>query len=76
MASIWRMNWKQIITDIQARGYTLERIATECDFASKGAVHDLKTSFRQKSCAYERGALLVELHKKVMRRKSAKKEQA
>lgn len=68
------MNWKQIITDIQARGYTLEQIATECEFASKSAVHDLKTSIRQKSCAYERGALLVALHKKVMRRKGKKHE--
>jgi len=63
------MNWNQIISDLQARDYTLERIARDCGFASKGAVHDLKTNTRQKSCAYERGVLLVALHKKVMRRK-------
>lgn len=66
------MNWNQIITDLQARGYTLEDIATECGFASKGAVHDLKGQLNTKSCLYERGVLLVALHKKTMRRKVAR----
>ena len=37
------MNWKNIVAEVLARGFTLQEIADSCDFASKGAVHDLKS---------------------------------
>lgn len=66
------MDWKQLIEDLQSRGVTLEKIARECGFASKGAVHDLKSGV-QLTCSYERGMRLVEFHKATMRKKRWKK---
>jgi hypothetical protein len=63
------MNWHNIIAELQAAGWTLEAIAHECGFASKGHVHDLKTG-HQKSCGFEAGIKLVELHKREMRKKA------
>ncbi len=63
------MDWKTLISDLQERGFTLEQIAEECGFASRGAVHELKTQMRQKSCSYERGIKLIALHRKALRRK-------
>jgi hypothetical protein len=62
------MNWKQLIQDLTDRKITLQAIADECGFASKGHVHDLKTG-RQCTVSYDAGVKLVALHKKAMRRK-------
>ncbi len=67
------MNWNQLIQDLQAKGVTLEVIASECGFASKGAVHDLKNG-AQKTCSYERGQKLIELHAKYKRRKAKERK--
>lgn len=63
------MNWKQTILDLTSRKITLEAIAKECGFSSKGHVHDLKTG-RQATVSYDAGVKLVALHKKAMRRKA------
>lgn len=62
------MNWPEKIEQILSRGYTLKQIADECGFASKGAVHDLKSG-ESATCNYERGERLLRLHRKAMRRK-------
>lgn len=62
------MNWPNLIEIILSRGFTLQEIADECGFASKGAVHDLKSG-QSATCSYERGQKLIEMHKKAMRRK-------
>lgn len=61
------MDWKQLIIEILARGFTLAEIATECGFASAGALHDLKSG-KQITCNYERGVLLLGMHKRVIRK--------
>lgn len=66
--TIHGMNWKQLILDLTSRKITLQAIADECGFASKGHVHDLKTG-RQATVSYDAGVKLVALHKRVMRRK-------
>lgn len=63
-----KIDWDRYITDIVGRGYTLQDIADECNFASKGAVHDLKSG-KSTTCSYERGCALVLMHKRAMRRK-------
>jgi len=63
------MDWKSIIADLQSRNVTLEEIAQECGFASRGAVHELKTQARQKTCSYEKGIRLIAMHRRTMRRK-------
>ena len=62
-----RMEWKKLVSDLRTRGITFAEIAKECGFASAGAVHDLTTD--QKTVNYERGARLVEFHRKMMKRK-------
>jgi hypothetical protein len=66
-------DWYRIIQDLQDRKVTLQTIADECGFASRGAVHDLKM-VDGATCSYERGAKLVAFHRKVMRRKTRTKE--
>ena len=63
------MNWKHIVREMKTRGVTLDEIALICGFASRGALHDLTTG-KSMTCSYERGIALVELHKRVMRRKA------
>ena len=60
-------DWPSIIADLQRR-MTLRQIAEHCGFASAGAVHSLKSGV-QKSCEYERGAALVELHRRLTRKR-------
>ena len=72
-AIISRMDWYQIIQDLQDRQVTLQEIADKCGFASRGAVHDLK-NVEKATCSYERGAKLVALHKRAMRRPYQAKE--
>ena len=62
------MDWKCIIADLQKAGNTLAVIAKECGFASAGTVHDLKTGLSA-TCSYERGHKLLEMHKRVMRKR-------
>ena len=62
------MNWPHIITQILSRGYQLREVAALCHFSSPGHLHDLKSG-KQLSVEYERGAALLDLHRKVMRRR-------
>lgn len=63
------MNWAQLVKQMTAKGLTLEEIALTCGFASRGALHDLTTR-KSTTCSYERGIALLEMHKRVMRRKA------
>jgi hypothetical protein len=67
-AIIYRMNWHNIIRDLQARGMTLQQIGDAVGM-SKGGVHDLMTG-RSLAVYYVPGNRLVELHKRVTRRQS------
>jgi len=62
------MDWYTIINELQHRKVTLQQIADQCGFASRGAVHDLK-NVKAATCSYERGVKLVALHKRVMHRR-------
>jgi AraC-like DNA-binding protein len=62
------MDFKKLINELVARK-TLQEIADECGFSSRGHVHDLKTG-RQLKVSYEIGVKLVAMHKKIMRRKA------
>jgi predicted DNA-binding protein YlxM (UPF0122 family) len=62
------MDFKKLINELGAHR-TLQEIADECGFSSKGHVHDLKTG-RQLKVSYEIGVKLVAMHKKIMRRKA------
>jgi hypothetical protein len=61
------MDWKTLLQDIR-RHKTLDAIAKECGFASRGHVHDLANG-NQLSVEWSRGQALIKLHKRVMRRK-------
>jgi AraC-like DNA-binding protein len=61
------MNWQNLLSDLCKR-VTLQEIADECGFSSRGHVHDLKNN-NQRTVSYEVGTKLVEYHKRVMRRK-------
>ena len=67
------MQWQTIIHYIlhSGQGWTLDKIAQECGFSSKGALHDLKSGL-QKTCSYERGCRLMALHDRIKRRQRRK----
>jgi len=65
------MNWKQLIADMQARGETMQTIADKCGFASSGHVHNL-ASGKQSDLKWTIGVSMIDLHKRVMRRKARK----
>jgi hypothetical protein len=60
--------FKEAIADLLGRGWTLQRIADACGFASRGHVHDVLNG-KQISVSWEIGDKLLRLHKRVMRRK-------
>jgi AraC-like DNA-binding protein len=60
-------DWPRIVADLQAAGKTLREIALECGFASASGVHDLKSG-DAKTCSYERGVKLMEMHAKAVRK--------
>jgi AraC-like DNA-binding protein len=61
------MDWKTLLREIR-RHMTLDEIAKECGFASRGHVHDLANG-HQLSVEWSRGQALIKLHKRVSRRK-------
>ena len=62
-------DWGRLVRQIQhGASMSLQKIADECGFASRGTLHDLTTG-KSTTCSYERGDALVRLHKRVMRRK-------
>ncbi len=61
------MNWKTIIAEIRQSGATLEQIAQQCGFASRGHVHDLMTG-KQAEPRWSIGDQLLALHRKARRR--------
>ena len=48
------MDWKQLILEMRGRGVTLATIAKECEFASRGHVHDI-CSGKQAGVTWEHG---------------------
>lgn len=56
------MNWQQVVSDIRARGFTLEQIKDRCGFASRGHVHDIVTG-KQERVLWETGERLLKMHK-------------
>jgi predicted DNA-binding protein YlxM (UPF0122 family) len=60
------MDWPKIIARLREH-YTLQEIADRCDM-SKGGVHDLGSG-HAKSVIYERGVKLVDMHRRLRRRK-------
>jgi hypothetical protein len=62
------MDWTKLIADLRARGYTLQRIAELCGFASRGHVHSVAGD-KSRSIVWEIGDALIRLHRRVMRRK-------
>ena len=63
------MNWSQLIADMRTKGVTLDEIASQCGFSSRGHVHDVWKG-RQARVLWEIGDKLLRLHKRVMRRKA------
>lgn len=63
------MNWKQLITDLRAKGVTLQAIQAECGFASRGHVHDLGGG-KSTNVSWQIGDSLIRFHKRVMRKKA------
>ena len=59
--------WATVVAEIQQSGKTLAEIADECGFASASGVHDLKSG-DAKTCSYERGVKLMEMHAKAVRK--------
>jgi len=63
------MNWTQVIEEIHARGITHTEIAALCG-TSQGNLSDLKAG-RVKNPAWPVGDALLDLHKRMLRRKIA-----
>lgn len=64
------MDWKQIISELQARGYTQPQIARYCG-CGQASISDLATG-KTSQPRYSLGELLLQLHRK--RRTPAKAE--
>lgn len=64
------MDFKTVIAEMNTR-ITLKEIAELCGLASAGHAHDLLTG-RRKKIRYETGVKIMEVHKRVMRRKERK----
>jgi transcriptional regulator with XRE-family HTH domain len=64
------MDWKSLIADLKARGYTQPQIAAECK-AGQATIAELATGVT-KQPRYELGRALERLHRKAMRRKVAR----
>lgn len=62
------MNWKPIISDLE-QSMTHKQIADECGMTGGSHVSNLKNGV-QKTCAYEIGCKLVDLHRRVMRERA------
>jgi hypothetical protein len=62
------MTLKAIVTELLARGCTLQEISDGCGFASAGHVHGLLTG-RQRSALAERALALDAMLRRVRRRK-------
>jgi lambda repressor-like predicted transcriptional regulator len=60
------MDWKNIIAEIRQSGATLEQIANQCGFASRGHVHDVMTG-KQGEPKWSIGDKLLSLHRKSIR---------
>lgn len=65
------IDWPTTIGELQTWGVTLQEIADECGFASRGAVHELRTG-ESKTCSYERGCKLVAMHARAKRKQQRK----
>lgn len=63
------MNWTALIKELTARGCGYQKIAEHCG-TSRGTIYDLESG-RSGEPRYGLGAALVDLHKRVMRRKKA-----
>lgn len=64
------MNLQTIIKELNET-MSLKEIAEQCGLASAGHAHDLMTGRRTK-VFYETGVKIMEVHKRVMRRKARK----
>ncbi len=69
------MNWKHIISDIRQAGATLDQIAEECGFASRGHVHDVFTG-KQGEPRWSIGNQLLVMHRKALRKLARSKTQS
>lgn len=63
------MDWKTIIDDLTSAGLTLQEIADKCGFDHASSLSRLRSS-ADRSCSYERGCKLKDLHTSLTRKKA------
>lgn len=61
------MDWKPIIVYLEAAGLSQRQIADECGMEHASLVSNLKNGV-QKTCSYEIGCKLMDLHRQVERK--------
>ncbi len=61
------MNFATLITDLRARGLTLQDIADKCGFASRGHVLDVERGEQQR-LSWDVGDKLIRLSRRIKRR--------
>jgi len=61
------MNWQTLINDLEKVGLTQKMMASACG-TTQSVISDLKNG-KHKSCKYEVGKALIDIHKKFKRSK-------